>query len=146
LFDSFEGMPAPTAEDLPGEGIAPGDYTASPDDVWAAMHAVGADLTLIHITKGWFEQTLSAAAATIGPIALLSLDSDLYQSVRLTLEVLYPQVVPGGFVTVDDYGYWPGCKRAVDEYFAEHPVQLQVSDHSGVWFQKPSSHISRQRP
>lgn len=51
-------------------------------------------------------------------IALLRLDTDWYESTRVELEVLFPRIVPGGVLIVDDYNYWAGQRKAVDEYFA----------------------------
>jgi asparagine synthase (glutamine-hydrolysing) len=33
------------------------------------------------------------------------------------LERIEPHLVPGGRLIIDDYFMWPGCRRAVDEYF-----------------------------
>jgi len=46
------------------------------------------------------------------------LDTDWYESTRHELEYLYPLLSPGGVLLIDDYGYWSGCKEAVDEYFS----------------------------
>lgn len=51
-------------------------------------------------------------------IALLRLDTDWYESTRAELEYLYPRLVVGGVLIVDDYGHWKGARKAVDEYFA----------------------------
>jgi len=55
--------------------------------------------------------------ADITEISLLHIDADLYASVRLCLEVLYDRISHGGYLVVDDYGSWPGCRGAVDEFF-----------------------------
>ncbi len=52
-------------------------------------------------------------------ISLLHLDLDLYEPTKIALEVLYPLVVPGGVVLLDEYGMdgFPGESAAFDEYF-----------------------------
>jgi O-methyltransferase len=70
----------------------------------------------LHVRAGWFEETLEDAAGEIGPVAVLHCDGDWYDSVLLTLEVMYPLVSPGGFVVIDDYGTFPGARRATDDY------------------------------
>jgi hypothetical protein len=72
----------------------------------------------ITAVPGRVQDTLPGAAT--GEIALLRLDTDFYESTRHELEHLYPRLVPGGVLLVDDYGRVPGCTRAVDEYFTEH--------------------------
>ncbi len=59
----------------------------------------------------------TTAAADNGRIALLRLDTDTYYSTKVELENLYPSLVPGGVIIVDDYGYNEGCRRAANEYF-----------------------------
>ena len=41
---------------------------------------------------------------------------------------------------IDDYGHWEGCRRAVDEYFAEYaaPVLLNRIDYTGRAAVKPA--------
>jgi hypothetical protein len=116
LFDSFEGLPQPTADDpqevhdLYFKGWCAGDQ----DLAGEILRKVGVADPFIHIVKGWYEDTLPAADP--GPIALLHIDSDWYESVKLCLESLYSFVVPGGIIVFDDYDRWSGCKKAVDEF------------------------------
>lgn len=50
-------------------------------------------------------------------IALLNIDVDIYEPTVTILKYLYPLVVSGGMVMLDDYGVFPGETKAVDEYF-----------------------------
>ena len=50
-------------------------------------------------------------------IALLNIDVDIYEPTVTILKYLYPLVVSGGIVMLDDYGVFPGETKAVDEYF-----------------------------
>jgi hypothetical protein len=38
--------------------------------------------------------------------------------------VLYPPLVKGGILIIDDYGHWEGARQAVDEFFAANPSRL----------------------
>ena len=58
-------------------------------------------------------------------IALLNLDTDVYEPAEVVLEQLYRLVVPGGVVVLDDYGTFPGETRAVDEYFNGTAVRFE---------------------
>ena len=51
-------------------------------------------------------------------IALLRLDTDVYASTRVELELLYPLLSPGGVLMIDDYGTFRGARRATDEFLA----------------------------
>ena len=151
LFDSFEGLPEPTVEDgamaveYAGQrasgALEPIGQCVGPLDVVKELffEKIGADPSRIHIRQGWFQETLPVARHEIGPIAVLRLDGDWYDSTRVCLENLYDLVIAGGFVLIDDYGYWEGCRRAVDEFFAARKldVALNAVDDSGVWFEVP---------
>lgn len=75
---------------------------------------VGYPAEKIHYHVGWFQDTLPEAR--IPEIAILRLDGDWYASTKVCLEHLYDKVVPGGFVIIDDYGAYEGCRKAVDEF------------------------------
>jgi O-methyltransferase len=141
LFDSFEGFPSPGPEDGANGGIAAGDWAAPAADAREAMRRLGVDAARVSIVPGWFEATLARAAPSIGPIAILSIDTVLYASVKLCLETLYDQVVAGGVVILDDYGYWSGCRRATHEFLARRAptAELRLTLTRAGWFTKPRS-------
>lgn len=151
LFDSFEGLPEP----LPIDGKRA--LRASRGKVSGALHSIGIveaseedvkdllfqrfrlDPQVVVIYKGWFQNILPTVAPTLEPIAILRLDGDWYESTRVCLEHLYDHVVPGGYVIIDDYGEFEGCQKAVDEFFADRgvKVELRYTDNSEVVIQKP---------
>lgn len=140
LFDSWEGLPDPTGLDItddgqPGHrGQALGDLEQVRELLFSKMNL---DPNKIHLEKGWFNQTIPAVKDNLGEIALLNLDCDWYESVKFCIEQLYPRVVKGGYVFIDDYYYWRGAKKAVDEFIQRHPlVNLTRIDAPGVCFQK----------
>ena len=59
-------------------------------------------------------------------IAILRLDTDFYDSTLMELQVLWPRLVSGGILILDDYGHWDGARRAVDEYFEKETDVLMV--------------------
>jgi hypothetical protein len=77
---------------------------------------IGYDKRFLHYYEGWFQETLPVCKDQIEKIAILRLDADWYASTKICLEFLYDKVVPGGFVIIDDYGTYEGCKKAVDEF------------------------------
>lgn len=70
----------------------------------------------LHYHKGWFQNTLPLKSNAIKEIAILRIDGDWYASTKVCLEYLYDKVVPGGFVIIDDYGTYEGCRKAVHEF------------------------------
>jgi hypothetical protein len=142
LFDSFEGVPEPIAEKDGADAVA-----------WARNHGSGGDGRLVaiqgtydgvgtldvnrtllettigydpkylHYHKGWFQETLPKDADKIGPIAILRLDGDWYESTQICLRHLYNKVVDDGFVIIDDYRCVEGCERAVKEFFDERKIR-----------------------
>jgi len=71
-------------------------------------------------------------------IAILRLDTDFYDSTKYELEHFYPYVSSGGIVIIDDYGYWKGSRKAVDEFLIDKPTLKLINiDSTGVYFNKP---------
>jgi hypothetical protein len=58
-------------------------------------------------------------------ISLLNLDTDLYEPAVAILEHLWPRVLKGGIVILDDYGTFPGETKAVDEFFRDRCVTIR---------------------
>lgn len=94
-----------------------------------------ADLT--ECVKGLFQETLPRRRS--GPIALLHLDGDWYESIRVCLETLWDNVSPGGIVQIDDYGAWAGARKAVDEFFSARNISARLTyiDPTGRQIIKP---------
>jgi O-methyltransferase len=141
LFDSFQGLPRPTEKDGKSErenyfkGWCKGDV----NKVRRIFARLGVPVDLVKIVPGWFEHTLKTAP--VDRIAILHIDADWYESVKLVLDVFYDKVVPGGFVILNDYGAWPGCNQAINDYFVEHGLchikMTIVEPSTGAYFQKP---------
>ncbi len=86
----------------------------------------------IHFHKGWFQDTVPQAKDSIGEIAILRLDGDLYASIKICIENFYDKVVKGGLIIIDDYGYYDGCKKAIDEFRSERNINsfMNYSNYS----------------
>lgn len=124
LFDSFEGLPE--AKEIDGKEAlqwqanktSPHYYNNCYADESFALNALKlAAHTNFQIYKGWFQNTLSKYQGN--PIAILRLDGDWYDSVKVCLEKLYPFVSEGGLIIIDDYYTWDGCSKAVHDYLSE---------------------------
>lgn len=138
-FDSFEGFPEPTENDVSPRNPKKGEWSGfSPTDMREILRGAGFSAEwikeYIHLIKGFFDKTLDSY--TGGPIALLHIDSDLYESYKDPLEVLFPQVVAGGLVIFDEYNRpnWPGAKKAVDEYFKDTDYVIEHDSEYDKYF------------
>jgi O-methyltransferase len=99
---------------------------------------MGYDSAFLHFHKGWFQETLPKDSSQISHIAILRLDGDWYASTRICLEFLYDKVVRGGFVIIDDYGTYEGCRKAVDEFRQKNKISdyLHHIDQPGRYWIK----------
>ena len=117
--DSFRGLPPPDDAAPPEERAHRRPELERPlavslEEVRANVARYGLLDDRVRFLAGFFKDTLSSAPP--GPLALIRLDADLYESTRTALRHLYPRLSPGGVLIVDDYGEMPGCRRAVDEF------------------------------
>lgn len=139
LYDTFEGMSEPTAFDKSMKGIAASEILANDEfqkciskleEVENNVFSITYPKEKIHFVKGKVEDTIPGIIPE--KIALLRLDTDWYESTRHELEHLFPKLVNGGILIIDDYGHWNGCKKAVDEYFdkCDNPYYLNRVDYT----------------
>lgn len=63
-------------------------------------------------------------------ISLLNIDVDIYEPAVTILKHLYPRVVPGGIILLDDYGVFAGETKAVEEYFASQKIEIKKFPYS----------------
>jgi O-methyltransferase len=145
LFDTFEGMVPPTERDVAIDGQSASRLLESHektegDLVWCyatlnqvrdAMSGTGYRADRVHCVKGKVEDTIPDHAPS--RIALLRLDTDWYESTRHELDHLFPRLVRGGVLIIDDYGHWKGAREAVDEYLKTKGIKLLLNriDYTG---------------
>lgn len=128
LFDSFEGLPAPTSEDrliddifgLGSMARYQGTMRYGEDQVRHRLRAVGFPDSRISIIKGWVEDSVKRSDLP-DKIVFAYLDFDFYEPTRTALEFLNPRLTAAGSIVVDDYGYFSsGVKKAVDAFVREN--------------------------
>lgn len=129
LFDTFNGMTEPSDIDIsPFEGNAIDTYQIyeEKDEKWcfASLEDVKNNFKNFEVSTdrcefivGDVRVTLSDSKNIPNDISVLRLDTDWYDSTKVELEALYPNLSIGGVLLLDDYGYWDGCKKAVDDFF-----------------------------
>ena len=145
LYDTYEGMVAPETADIDINGLPASAQLAqegrSADSmIWAYatlevvrenMQSTGYPESKVTYVRGPVEDTIPKTIPE--RIALMRLDTDWYSSTRHELEHLFPRLVPGGIIVIDDYGHWRGARQAVDEYFTASDVKVLLNriDYTG---------------
>lgn len=160
-FDSWDGLPLPSNKDNQMPGLCMLTETEQrclPDPGKQKLESTGAVRVAIesfheHIEKsgvnrvniipikGWFEETVPKFVEENPDlqIAILRLDGDLYNSTYVCLKHLYPKVIAGGCVIIDDIQL-PGCRQAVKDYFEEEGITeiLRYVDNIAYFIKGPS--------
>jgi len=139
LFDAWEGLPETTSEDGAEAGVWTGEVVGSPRRVLAIMEELGVATSRLHLHRGWFDDTFPRTH--VAEVAIVHVDCDFYEPTRLCLDKWYPVISPGGCMQFDDYAAFSGCRKAVDEFLAEHPeIRLQTvgEDIKAYVIRKPS--------
>lgn len=151
LYDTFDGMTAPTDNDVSHDGHLASDLRAAFEangqawcgsqlaEVRRAMESTGYPTDNIDYVKGRVEDTIPQHAPE--QICLLRLDTDWYESTYHELQHLYPRLSPRGVMIIDDYGHWQGARKAVDQYVRESDLRLflQRVDYTGRCCVKPAA-------
>ena len=151
LYDTFEMIPAPSARDgadaherfdtiARGQatGIKGETYYGYRDNLLEQVTDAFLDFGFdpeeenIHFVKGLFEETLRIDS----PVALAHIDCDWYESVMVCLEAIEPWLIQGGVLVIDDYFDWSGCRRAVDEYFADKKERYRFVTRSRLHIER----------
>jgi O-methyltransferase len=115
------------------EGIGGDEYYGYVEDLFGRVGASFRKHGLdpggrVRLHKGLFEDTLCPA----GPLSLVHIDSDWYDPVRLCLERTYPALSPGGFVVLDDFHDYDGCRRATTEFLEAHDDLVVARDRESL--------------
>ena len=144
LYDTFMGF----ADDLPDEldfcqkSIKDYDLSkyksqaCSKSEVMLKLLNAGCPKDLLHLIPGPAEETTQSVKPQ--QISVLRLDCDLFEPTLVSLEQLFPNISPGGYVIVDEYGHWGGCKQAVDMFLDTYAPETELIkvDYTCYYFRK----------
>lgn len=121
-YDSWQGVPAPTAHDKPPPGVYPFEegMCTTQREVFEKNFADN-DLRLPTIHSGWFGAIPDAEYPA--PIAFAFFDGDLYSSIMDSFAKVYPKLSRGARVVIDDYEWerLPGVKQACQDFLRDKP-------------------------
>lgn len=144
LYDTFEGMSEPTQEDKSYKNESATEAFMNKDEYWeriacySTIDEVKNNIRKINypeeniiFIQGKVEETIPETIPE--KIAVLRLDTDWYESTMHEMVHLFPRLVKGGVIIIDDYGHWKGCKKAVDEYISKNNIKLLLNriDYTG---------------
>jgi asparagine synthase (glutamine-hydrolysing) len=155
VYDVFGMIPAPTADDTPDvhrryRTIAEGKAVGIMGDTYYGYQPNLYDVVLdnlksfdidvekqsVELIEGLVQDTLRLD----GPVALAHIDVDWYEPVMTCLQRVFPLLVVGGSIILDDYHDWGGCRKATDEYLRQVTGQFVLDDSAG------SMKITKQDP
>jgi hypothetical protein len=136
LFDSFQGLSRPTAEDalindiydLGSMEAYEGAMAYPEEEMQQRLVDVGFPKARTHTIAGFVPESLDQPDLP-DPIAFAYVDFDLYAPIAASLQWLHGRAVPGTILMIDDYGWFSsGAKTAVDEFVAAHPGQYEARE------------------
>ena len=132
LYDSFEGLPEKTKEDITklGNEFKTGELKASKSRLERHFHKAG--LPLPEIKKAWFFELDSSDLPE--SICFAFLDGDYYESIKDSLKLVWPLLSAGAILIVDDYQNpkLPGVKKAVDEWSSQYEVAVHAESSLAI--------------
>lgn len=134
VIDSFQGLPPAEAAQEQWTAPAHAALAVPLEEVRRNFGLYGMLDDQVQFVPGWFGESLPGP---VGPLAVLRLDGDLYQSQFDALTYLYPLLSPGGYVIIDDPRE-PGCAKAISDYRTGHDITepVQTVDDYAVFWQK----------
>ncbi len=143
IYDVFGMIPPPTTEDPKEvheryETIVKGESSGMGGDkyygyeanlyeiVQSNLKGFGIDIEKesIVLHKGLVQETMNIKE----PVAFAHIDVDWYDPVLTCLEQIFPNLVVGGSIILDDYNDWGGCRKATDAYLANFKGQYKLDD------------------
>ena len=125
LFDSFQGLPAPTVEDelkndifgLGSMAAYTGTMSCPEDMVHARLAAIGFPPRRYVLHKGFIDTILQHDRELPRAVSFAYVDFDFYEPTKAVLEFLDGVASAGATIVVDDYDFFStGAKAAVDEF------------------------------
>jgi len=135
LFDSFQGLPKPTAKDALINDIFnlgsieryEGTMATPIEMVQQRLAHIAFPSERTHIIAGFIEKTMHSSKLP-ERVCFAYVDFDFYEPILTTLRLLRPRMSAGATVIVDDYGFFSaGAKTAVDEFVAEAGGEIELT-------------------
>lgn len=146
VYDVFGMIPPPTQEDTADvharyKTIVEGQSAGIDGDKYYGYEENLYDLVLsnfrsfgiepaersVSLIKGLLQDTMSID----GPVAMAHVDVDWFDPVLTCLQRIFPNLVTGGSIILDDYHDWGGCRKATDQFLRGVVGQFALDDSAG---------------
>ena len=140
LFDTFGGFTPESVEvEVSGRGKEADAYEAFRygDEQRFARNLRNAGYERFETVAG---DASSFDWSSVAPIGAVILDIDLYQPTIVTLNAIWPHLVPGGGIVVDDClpgTPWDGSLQAYEEFIAAQGLPFERVGEKGAVVRKP---------
>ncbi|KAJ3293769.1 hypothetical protein HK104_004204 [Borealophlyctis nickersoniae] len=76
----------------------------------------------IQYIEGYFNESLVEALPLFTAFSVVRLDGNTYESTWDAINIVYPLLSINGYIIIDDYTDWIGCKEAIDDYRTIHSI------------------------
>jgi len=139
IFDSFQGLSAPTLEDDVPEGFdradqikwmcVQGNFAAS---LAMVKHNL-AEFPDVGFHPGWIPLTFQGLPER--KYRFVHVDVDLYDPTIESFEYFYPRLATGGIIVSDDFD-WPGARQALEEFCCERGLELSLTPQSQAFIKR----------
>jgi hypothetical protein len=146
IYDVFGMMPAPTKEDTPevharyrtiiegkATGIGGDKFCGYMENLYEVVQSnlksfgINFEEQSVSLIKGMVQETMKIEQ----PVAFAHVDVDWYEPVLTCLRRVFPTLVVGGSLILDDYHDWGGCRKATDGYLRGVAGQFVSDDSAG---------------
>lgn len=146
VYDVFGMIPPPTSQDTEdvhdryktivegkSKGIGGDKYYGYVENLYQIVQSnlktfgINCDDQAVSLIKGLLQETMTINQ----PVAFAHVDVDWYDPVMTCLKRIFPHLVVGGSMILDDYHDWGGCRKATDEYLRGVVGQFSLDDSAG---------------
>lgn len=146
IYDVFGMIPPPTDEDTQdvheryktisegkSTGIGGDKYYGYEENLYDIVLSNFRDFNIdcekqnVQLIKGLVQETMLINQ----PVAFAHIDVDWYEPVMTCLTRVFPYLIVGGSIVLDDYHDWGGCRKATDEYLHTVSGEFLLDDSAG---------------
>jgi hypothetical protein len=128
-YDSFQGMSDSIPEIDGWDSTSPHVQLRNfnfEDFEKTCFDMMGLKEDTINIRPGWVADTMPGAANEVDKLGILRIDVDWYEPTKVVIETLYPKLISNGYLICDDYGYWKGARKAIDDYRKGNNIEDKI--------------------